>query len=229
MCVGLEEKTEFKFAELSERAKSKARDAFREGHLDYEWWDDIYKDVLNIGKLLGIYVGTRTGKYSNGNPWSQPDIYFAGFSCQGDGACFSGDIWLSQMKGASARITAETNDGDPRLVALAVQAETLYGRAATIWTALRLAGTDVEDLHDLSDARFDVKNDGRGYFTRATPHDDDTWQDDLTKDVQAFVTAFSVWIYRSLEAEHDYLNSDECIDAALEDYEKMFNEDGSMI
>jgi len=37
------------FNELSEQAKEKARDWWRNGGLDYEWWDFIYEDAKNIG------------------------------------------------------------------------------------------------------------------------------------------------------------------------------------
>lgn len=37
------------YDELSEKAKGKARDWYREGALDYEWWDCIYEDAFNVG------------------------------------------------------------------------------------------------------------------------------------------------------------------------------------
>jgi hypothetical protein len=39
----------FEFYELSEDAKEKAREWYREGALDYEWWDSVYEDAENIG------------------------------------------------------------------------------------------------------------------------------------------------------------------------------------
>ena len=38
----VEEKTKFTFAELSESAKSTARDKWRENDLDYEWWEQCH-------------------------------------------------------------------------------------------------------------------------------------------------------------------------------------------
>ena len=38
------------FDELSDKAKDKARDWYREGHLDYDWWDAIYETVEQAGK-----------------------------------------------------------------------------------------------------------------------------------------------------------------------------------
>jgi hypothetical protein len=42
----------YEFNELSEDAKEKAREWYREGALDYEWYDYIYEDAENIGLKL---------------------------------------------------------------------------------------------------------------------------------------------------------------------------------
>lgn len=63
------------FNDLDDRAKERARDWYRRGALDYEWWDsteDYWKDWL-----------VRAG-------FSDPEIAFSGFSSQGDGASFTG-------------------------------------------------------------------------------------------------------------------------------------------
>ncbi len=41
--------TSYEFDELSSKAKEVARDWFREGALDYEWWDSVYEDAKNVG------------------------------------------------------------------------------------------------------------------------------------------------------------------------------------
>ena len=68
-------KTLYEFNDLSEDAKEKAREWYREGALDYEWYDTVYEDAKTIGKLMGIDID---------------NIYFSGFWSQGDGACFEG-------------------------------------------------------------------------------------------------------------------------------------------
>lgn len=72
----IKEVTLYSFDELDEAAKEKAREWFREGNLDYDWWDFTYEDAKTIGKLMGIDITT---------------IYFSGFWSQGDGACFVGN------------------------------------------------------------------------------------------------------------------------------------------
>lgn len=44
--------TVFEYDELSDKAKDKARDWYRERALDYDWWDSIYEDAANIGLTI---------------------------------------------------------------------------------------------------------------------------------------------------------------------------------
>ena len=67
----------FQFDELDDKAKERAREWYRQGALDYEWWDFVYEDASNIdlkiegfdldhggnieGKILGAdYVGAAS-------------------------------------------------------------------------------------------------------------------------------------------------------------------------
>lgn len=44
--------TVYSFEELSAHAKEWARDWYREGALDYDWWDCTYEDAARIGLTL---------------------------------------------------------------------------------------------------------------------------------------------------------------------------------
>lgn len=39
----------YTFEELSEQAKEKAREWYRQGNLDYDWWDSIYDEAEELG------------------------------------------------------------------------------------------------------------------------------------------------------------------------------------
>ena len=41
--------------------------------------------------------------------------------------------------------------------------------------------------------------------------------------------SFADWIYKQLEDEDDWLNSDECIDERLNESDDEFDEDGSVV
>lgn len=51
------EKDVYKFEELTGRAKERARDWYRQGALDYEWWETVYEDAKNVGlKITGFDI-----------------------------------------------------------------------------------------------------------------------------------------------------------------------------
>lgn len=58
----------YKFSELNAKAKDRARDWFREGALDYDWWDATYDDAARIGlKITGFDLnrgGRVDGKFT---------------------------------------------------------------------------------------------------------------------------------------------------------------------
>src|ERR1700687_4493128 len=48
----------YRFDELTDAAKEKARDWYREDVLDYDWYDYIYEDAKTIGlKITGFDLG----------------------------------------------------------------------------------------------------------------------------------------------------------------------------
>ena len=60
----------YQFDELSAKAKEKARDWFRQGALDYEWWESVYEDAERIGlKITSFELDRRqsiTGEFTGG-------------------------------------------------------------------------------------------------------------------------------------------------------------------
>ena len=56
----------YKFSELSEQAKEKARNWWREGGLNYEWWDSIYYDAERIGLKITSFDLDRY-RHAEGN------------------------------------------------------------------------------------------------------------------------------------------------------------------
>lgn len=68
----------YSYDELSDKAKAKARDWYREVHLSYDWWDDSTFDALkDAGSYLGFTVGNiyfdlYRGSCSFDGQWSAP-------------------------------------------------------------------------------------------------------------------------------------------------------------
>ena len=66
----------YQFNDLSDTAKEKVLENFRDINVGFDGWsDDATEDAEEIGRILGIDI---------------ENIYFSGFSSQGDGACFEG-------------------------------------------------------------------------------------------------------------------------------------------
>lgn len=187
----------FTFDELTDEAKEKAREWYREGALDYEWWDGVYDTAKTAGACLGIDVDK---------------IYFSGFWSQGDGACFTGRY--SYRKGWRKALKAEFGG------------ETL-GKLTTIGEALQAVQKPA--FYKLAAS---VKNTGRGSDEYSVTIDVDTRdmpetggrvdEDDLKDALRDFMR----WIYRQLEAEHEWLRADEQVDESIRMNEYTFTVDG---
>ncbi len=81
----------FTFDELSDKAKERARDWYREAsNRDNYWSENVLEDAQTIGAMLGIEFKTRAYKTVGGKERSEPCIYWSGFWSQGDGASFEG-------------------------------------------------------------------------------------------------------------------------------------------
>lgn len=201
------ETTVYKFSELSDRAKERAREWFRQGSLDYDWWEYIYEDAANIADLLGIDLRTKRVKLMNGDVRYDPCIFFSGFCSQGDGACWEGTY--SYKKG-SVKAVKEYAPQDRELHRIA------------------------ECLFDIQRKRFyrvtaSVKQRGHYYHSGCMDIDVDMDIDDtgVADDVRQLLCDFADWIYKQLNSEYDYRMSDEAVDEDIEANEYEFNEDGS--
>lgn len=217
---GVEEKTEFKFSELSDDAKEKARDAYRYGR-DYpydEWWDAVYEDAVRMGGMLGITITTRKRKTTRGHEYQETGISFSGFSSQGDGASFKGNYRFKED--AIEQITKECNDGELLRIA---------SELTLLQVTRRLQG------HEPVQAAISASG---SYCHSGTMNIElDAWDDDRSDDNEVYTEAevtvtqlmkdFADWIYKRLEEENDYLMSDDVVDQALDD--DLFDEDGCMI
>lgn len=67
-----------RFDALDERDKAKILDKHRHWNTEVDWWDSAYDRFKEDMDAKGIHV---------------TNIYFSGFSSQGDGACFEGAVY----------------------------------------------------------------------------------------------------------------------------------------
>ncbi|CCF19143.1 conserved protein of unknown function [Pseudorhizobium banfieldiae] len=230
-----DEQTEFSFDGLSDRAKEKARDDYRATGIDYDWWDSIYEDADTIAAMMGIQIKRKHHTLASGAIISGPQIWFSGFSCQGDGACFEGNWYPVKDPIGSLTAVMEHAPLDTKLHEI----------------ALDLADFSERCLGLIPDLSVHVEHSGSYYHSGCTRievyRDDDdrdfsglqamVWRAMLVKhrllrlefesEVKATLRAFMDWIYEQLRQEDEYLMSNEAVDEALADY--TFDEEGEIV
>lgn len=188
----------YQFDELSDDAKGKAREWYRKGALDYDWWDYVYEDAKTIGMLMGIDIDK---------------IYFSGFWSQGDGACFEGSYGY---KKGSLKAVKEYAPQDEKLHNIVkdlqlIQKPNFYQLYATV----RHSGYyQHSGCTDISVSRDSVNYQ---YMTEDV-------EDGITQTLREFMD----WIYTRLEKEYEWLVSDEQVDESIRTNEYEFTKEGGI-
>jgi len=210
----------YTFDELNDTAKERARQWWREGSFDYEWWDAVYEDAVAIAKILGIDINTKDRNWVNTSTGKsgtvkETCIYFSGFSSQGDGACFEG--YYSYSKGWKKKLKA-----------YAPTDKALFDIGEDLQAAQRTAQWS---------AHASCKNVGH-YCHSGCMEVGVDWEEGANKEGEAYemvsiikqcMRDFADWIYKQLEAEYDYRNEDEQVDETILANEYEFTEEGVMI
>jgi hypothetical protein len=187
----------YKFNELSETAKDNAIDLMRDINTNDDfWYESVFEDAKTIAKLMGIDI---------------KNIYFRGFSSQGDGACFEGKYAYAKN---SVKAVKEYAPKD----------ETLH--------------KIVQSLYEIQKRYFykitaNVKRSGHYYHSRCTDIDvyvnDNGYLPQTDNDnIVELLRDFMNWIYKMLETEYEYQTSNESIIGTIEANDYEFTEDGKL-
>lgn len=215
----------FKFEELSDKAKDKAREWYRDAGQHDEWWEFTYEDAVACAGILGIKIAERRQPWRNITTGKEgvsvsPAIFFSGFWSQGDGACFEGSY--AYAKGA-AKALREHAPQDEKLHSIADDLAALpYGEG---WSA----GIKTNGRYSHSGCMsVDVGFDDAAF--RVNGATDDLPQAEFTageKTITQAMRAFADWIYRQLEKEYERQNADEQVDENILANEYEFEENGT--
>jgi hypothetical protein len=194
------ETTVFRLDELSDAAKTKARDWYREGAFDYDWYEFIYEDIERVCAILGVELRTIPVRLYGGGTRQQPCIWFSGFWSQGDGACFEGRYGYAP--GALRRLRDYApKDAELHRIAGALQA---IQRRNFFQLHARITHRD-RYYHEYCMA-IAVERESSAY-------------QDMTADAEEVVIEalrdLARWLYRQLEREYKYQTSDETVDEAI--------------
>lgn len=203
--------TVYQYDELTDEAKERAREWYRRAcDGDDYWQESVIEDAETCAKILGIEIDQRQVKRMDGKYNEHPKIWFSGFSSQGDGACFEGRY--QYRKGAAKAIRQHA--GDPELWAIA--------------DALQDAQRGV-----LYSARARMQHSGHYVHSgcMAVSVECERGGDEARGEAESVIEQcmrdFADWIYKQLETEYDYQNSDEQVDEMIRANEYEFEEDGT--
>ena len=201
----------FGFNELSDSAKEKAR----------EWWrtdlpfdtEHIIDDAADIADMFGLDIRQTLKTRADKTHHWVPSVYWSGFWSQGDGASFDG-TYVYKAGGLKA-VKAHTLKDETlhRIVQRLqeVQRRYFYGLSARAKQSGRYYHEMTVGV-DVTETRYD----------REVKRDDEEEIIDCLRD-------FARWIYRQLEAEYEYQNSDEVVDETIIINEYEFDEDGNRV
>jgi len=192
----------YSFDELDDEAKERAIEWYRNGNLDYEWWDCTFEDVKEIGKILGIQVDR---------------IYFSGFSSQGDGACFEGSY--EYAKGSVKKIKEYApKDAELHKIALGlqqIQRLHFYQLGATVKQKGHYMHAYCTDIYVCDEWESSMINYSKSFV-------------ETEERVSELLRDFMHWIYKRLETEYDWLQSEEQVIEGIKANELEFTEDGEI-
>lgn len=203
-----------KYEDLDDDAKAKAREWWKQ--TESEMWGsdrapDYYDDFITTLAMLGFEVDTkaRTVRYMNGTERTtqEPEFYWSGFWCQGDGFVFA-----ARWKAEDVRLDRLMDEWpkDEVLHRIGAQMMVLVLR----WPTLTANITTVSSGPGLPYMQVGFDDDD------TVPADDERTLKELAKDL-------ANWCYRQLEANYEYDCGDEAAKEAIEANEYEFDEDGA--
>lgn len=190
----------FAYANLSEEAQERARENCRPWQTEHEWWDCVYEDAKRVGECLGV---------------RGDDIGFSGFCSQGDGAWITG-------------IYTHRNDAVDAVKKYAPQDTELHAIAEALTTfqvtmKLRFGACASARLQNINQCqRIDADFDDEEVVI-------DKFWEEVDKPLDEILSRFSQWIYKQLNAEYDYLSSDEAVVEMIEANAYTFTEHGEFV
>ena len=206
------ETTVYTIDELSDAAKENARIWYRDQGLHDEWYDFVYEDFETICRILGVTLATTPVRLYGGGTRDKPQIYWSGFSFQGDGASFAGNY--SYARDASKAIRAHApNDAELHRIAHELQAV----QRKNFWQVHASIRQGGRYCHEYSIA-IEVERDSP------------TWQpmtDGAEDTVTEALRDLARWLYRHLRSEYEHQTSDEAVDEIVDVNQWTFKADGT--
>jgi len=217
----------YKFDELSDEAKEKARDWWKEASIGDEFGAEcVYEDAAQCGKIIGIEINPKNQKCSmtdGSREWidTNPAIYWSGFSNQGDGACFEGEYAYAKGGAKKIRDHAPKDTKLHRIADALQEAQRKVNYTATASTKQR--------GHYCHSGCMEVVVDVEHTYISEP---DEKKFDERFCNAEAAITQcmrdFADWIYKRLEEDYEWRMKDEQVDENITANEYEFTEDGKI-
>lgn len=219
--------TAYKWEELSQTAKDKARHHYIE-NFTYDWWDSVYEMAKEDGYTKGFCID---------------HIYFSGFWSQGDGACWVGQVDVRQW------LESHCKDS----IGISAWCELIQEDYVQKHISVRQSGNySHEHTMRFSDLDFELDTDPENASTNGFPMANDTifkgmeWKlllniivadeacpyqslEQIQEDIEESARDYARHIYKQLEEEYEYLTSEEAVGEFYEANDFLFNEEGEAI
>lgn len=206
--------TVYAYNELSDDAKERARQWYRDASAGDEFFAEcVLDDAAEIADIMGIDLRQTRKTLADGKHRYDPSISYSGFSSQGDGASFKG--YYSYKKGACKALKAYApKDVELQRICKALQdaqRKVFYSATCNIFQRGNYShsGTmqiELECKDNVSSELFD----------------------ETEEEILQALRDFADWIYKQLESQYDYENSDSAVVESIEANEYEFNEDGTI-
>lgn len=200
----------YKYEELSDKAKERAREWFSRDYPDYDWWDFLYEDVDTIATSLGFDLDVNK---------KNPCIWFSGFCSQGDGACFEG-IYRAENSNSQKFYEHVGKTESNRSIIDIAESFFLFAQShPTFYGKLSHRGRYYHEFSVSYECYEEVETE-EGIEDKMTV--------EIEEEFANLCRSFMKWIYNQLKKEHDYLTSDEQIEESIIINELEFTEDGKI-
>ena len=211
----------YQFEELSDAAKDKAREWYREGEAESFSSDEfIYESAKTAAGLIGVDFADRHYQTRSGKDYSEPDISWSGFYTQGSGLTFAGTYTFTRGAADAVRTEFPT---DTALHAIADGLQALQAH-------YKLSGAGPGNLQG---GITQVHAGGGSYYMDATVTDSETGDEpddsEMHKTFRELMRDFAAWIYEGLKAEYESRQENEYVDDNIIANEYEFDEDGNRI
>ena len=178
-----------KYQDLPEERKEQIRQKQREAGLYDDWYEWVYEDAKEIAEEFGLNIS---------------DIFFSGFWSQGDGACFKGYLRFKECD--ESKLPEEIRG--------------IYQTLHEVHGLLKILDSDNYLFLCVSLGRHCTHEYNMLFeFYDESSEEAEAIVDAHKESICEALRDYARWIYKNLEAEYEYLTSDEYIDEQLHDEE----------